>query len=107
MTPASAHTPGTDRSQRTLGVGTVERIEPGADQVVLTGRANIQLVDLDALVQVRPGALLRLPAGTRTRWTVHEPVRLLDVHEAVVSYAPVAGELTASVRPFRPRRRVS
>ena len=43
--------------------------------VVLSGSALIELLDEDRTVEVGPGDVMRLVAGTRTRWTVEDHIR--------------------------------
>ncbi|EYT55815.1 hypothetical protein H490_0104130 [Leucobacter sp. UCD-THU] len=43
--------------------------------VVISGSALIELVDEDRTVEVGPGDVMRLVAGTRTRWTVEDHIR--------------------------------
>ena len=43
--------------------------------VVISGSALIELVDEDRTVEVGPGDVMRLLAGTRTRWTVEDHIR--------------------------------
>lgn len=46
--------------------------------VVLSGRATIE-VEGGPTLEVGPGDVGIYPAGTRTRWTVHEPLRKIYV----------------------------
>ena len=46
--------------------------------VVLAGRATIEVEDGPTL-EVGPGDVGLYPAGTRTRWTVHETLRKVYV----------------------------
>ena len=46
--------------------------------LVLTGRASVTF-DTGETVELVPGRLVRLHAGERTRWTVHETVRKVYV----------------------------
>ncbi|WP_243696086.1 cupin domain-containing protein [Labedella phragmitis] len=75
---------------RELGsFGSVEigvwEMEPGvatdteADElfVVLAGAGRIDLLDADRSLEIAPGDLVRLAAGTRTRWTVTATLRKL------------------------------
>lgn len=43
--------------------------------VVISGSATIELLDEQRSVDVRTGDVMRLTAGTRTRWTVKEHLR--------------------------------
>jgi uncharacterized cupin superfamily protein len=45
--------------------------------VVLAGAGTIDLLDEDRSLTIAPGDLVRLAAGTRTRWTVTATVRKL------------------------------
>ncbi|RWZ59709.1 DUF861 domain-containing protein [Labedella populi] len=45
--------------------------------VVLTGSASVELLDVGASLTLAPGDLVRLEAGTRTRWTVTATLRKL------------------------------
>ncbi|HEX5535520.1 MAG TPA: cupin domain-containing protein [Actinomycetales bacterium] len=42
--------------------------------VVLSGRATVQ-IDGGATVELKAGDVMRLESGSRTTWTVHEPLR--------------------------------
>lgn len=43
--------------------------------VVLSGGATIEFVDEDRSIEVGPGDVVRLVAGSRTRWTVEDHIR--------------------------------
>lgn len=43
--------------------------------VVLSGSATVEFLDEDRSVEVRAGDVMRLVAGSRTRWTVTEHIR--------------------------------
>jgi len=43
--------------------------------VVLAGRATVEFVDEGRTLELAPGAVVRLVAGARTVWTVHETLR--------------------------------
>lgn len=58
--------------QHSAGVST--DVEADEVFVVLTGRATIE-VDGGPTLEVGPGDVGLLPAGIRTRWTVHETLR--------------------------------
>lgn len=60
------------------GVGVSTDIEADEIFVVLTGRATIEVEDGPTL-EVGPGDVGLYPAGTRTRWTVHETLRKVYV----------------------------
>ena len=57
----------------TEGVSTDVEVDEVA--VVLEGRGTVEDLDTGATVEVAAGTVLRLAAGTRTRWTVVEPIR--------------------------------
>jgi uncharacterized cupin superfamily protein len=49
---------------------------------VLAGRASVEFLDPPAApIELVPGALVRLQAGWRTRWTVTETLRKIAVIE--------------------------
>ena len=58
--------------QHSVGVST--DVEVDEVFVVLSGRATIE-VEGGPTLEVGPGDIGLYPAGTRTRWTVHETVR--------------------------------
>lgn len=58
--------------QHSVGVST--DIEVDEVFVVLSGRATIE-VDDGPTLEVGPGDVGTYPAGTRTTWTIHEPLR--------------------------------
>ena len=43
--------------------------------VVLSGSARVDFADGSASLDLNPGDVVRLAAGTRTEWTVHQPLR--------------------------------
>jgi|GEM_PF-592291 len=47
--------------------------------VVLSGRASVELVHEGRVLELEPGDLVRLRAGERTVWTVHETLRKVYV----------------------------
>jgi uncharacterized protein len=59
------HTPGTSRD-----------VEADEVFVVLSGSATVSFVEpaLDP-IDVRPGSIVRLAAGMRTEWTIHQTLR--------------------------------
>ena len=70
---------------RELGVwemtpGAVRDVEADEVFLVITGRATVEFVD-PALppIELAPGSVVRLDAGMRTVWTVHETLRKLYV----------------------------
>ncbi|MGD9954911.1 MAG: cupin domain-containing protein [Candidatus Nanopelagicales bacterium] len=62
--------------QHSVGVST--DVEADEVFVVLSGRASIE-VDGGPVLEVGPGDVGLLPAGARTRWTIHEPLRKIYV----------------------------
>jgi uncharacterized cupin superfamily protein len=54
--------------------GTVCDVEVEEIFVVLSGRATVTLSD-DRRIELAPGSVVRVPAGARTQWTVHETLR--------------------------------
>lgn len=57
-------------------------VDTEADEVfiVLSGRAQIEFIEpLLPPVEVRAGSVVRLDAGMRTQWTVHETLRKVYV----------------------------
>jgi uncharacterized cupin superfamily protein len=60
------------------GVGVSTDIEADEVFVVLSGRATIE-VEGGPTLEVGPGDVGLYPAGTRTRWTVHETLRKVYV----------------------------
>lgn len=59
-------------------VGVSTDVEVDEVFVVLSGRATIEVEDGPTL-EVGPGDIGLYPAGTRTRWTVHETLRKVYV----------------------------
>jgi uncharacterized cupin superfamily protein len=60
------------------GVGVSTDVEVDEVFVVLSGRATIEIEGGPAL-EVGPGDVGSYPPGTRTRWTIHEPLRKVYV----------------------------
>jgi uncharacterized cupin superfamily protein len=60
------------------GAGVSTDVEVDEVFVVLSGRATIE-VEGGPTLEVGPGDIGLYPAGTRTRWTVHEPLRKVYV----------------------------
>ncbi|QIK62950.1 cupin domain-containing protein [Leucobacter viscericola] len=58
-----------------LRSGTVVDTEVDEIFVVLSGGASIEFLDEDRSVEVGPGDVMRLVAGSRTRWTVEDHIR--------------------------------
>lgn len=55
--------------------GVMEDVEVDELFVVLSGRATIEYLDDGTRFEAHPGCAGISTAGTRTRWTVHEPLR--------------------------------
>ena len=63
-----------------LSPGTVTDVEVDEVFVVVSGRATVRFVDPELpAIEVGPGDLVRLEAGMRTEWTVHETLRKVYV----------------------------
>ncbi|THG33117.1 cupin domain-containing protein [Naasia lichenicola] len=62
-----------------MSVGAMSDTEVEEVFVVLSGAATILFVDEDRTLALSPGDLVRLAAGTRTIWTVAEPLRKLYI----------------------------
>ncbi len=71
--------PGVEVGVWELGVGAVYDTEVDEVFVVLGGEATVEVLDRSGLVsesvELSPGALVRLHAGTRTRWIVRRTLR--------------------------------
>lgn len=63
----------------TITAGTSTDVEVDEVAVILSGRGSVEDLDTGAVVALTPGTVLRLAAGTRTRWTVVEPIRKVYV----------------------------
>lgn len=59
-----------------MTAGCVRDVEADEIFVVLSGRGTLRFADGEA-IDLRPGALVRLHAGERTEWRVHETLRKL------------------------------
>lgn len=60
--------------------GSVRDVEEDEVFVVLTGSATVVFVEPPLpTVELRPGSVVRLHAGMRTEWTVHERLRKVFV----------------------------
>lgn len=59
-------------------VGVSSDVEADEVFIVLAGRASIE-VEGGPVLQVGPGDVGLLPAGARTRWTIHETLRKVYV----------------------------
>ncbi len=66
--------PGPEVGVWELTRGTVTDVEADEVFVVLAGRGRVELEDGSTL-ELRPGAVVRLEAGDRTRWVVEETLR--------------------------------
>ncbi|MGZ8804734.1 MAG: cupin domain-containing protein [Microbacterium sp.] len=82
---AGSPTTGIHEFDETTGVwemspGAMSDVEEDEVFVVLTGDATVEFIE-PALpsVELRPGSVLRLEAGMRTVWTVHETLRKVYV----------------------------
>ncbi|MFT4283579.1 MAG: cupin domain-containing protein [Protaetiibacter sp.] len=79
--PATAWTAlGETASGESVGVwemtpGTMSDTEAEEVFVVIAGRATVELLDESQTLELAPGSVVRLTAGTRTLWTVHETLR--------------------------------
>lgn len=62
--------------------GTVTDTEIDELFVVISGSAIIEFVEEDRTIEVTPGDIVRLVAGTRTRWTVQDHIRKVYIAEA-------------------------
>lgn len=86
-TPTTGWTSLVDFGATELGVwemtpGAVTDIEIDEVFCVLAGRASVEFLDPPAApIELVPGALVRLQAGWRTRWTVTETLRKIAVIE--------------------------
>ena len=68
-----------ERDGREIGVwemtpGTATDVEVDEVFVVLAGRARVEFEGAPS-IELAPGAVVRLAAGMRTTWTVHETLR--------------------------------
>ena len=55
--------------------GVVTDVEADEFFVVLAGQATLTIEDDGTVIYLRPGSLVRLSAGMRTRWHVTETLR--------------------------------
>ncbi|WP_427870695.1 cupin domain-containing protein [Leucobacter luti] len=62
--------------------GTVTDTEIDEIFVVLSGSALIEFVEEDRTIEVGPGDVVRLVAGSRTRWTVEDHIRKVYIAES-------------------------
>jgi uncharacterized cupin superfamily protein len=63
----------------TITEGVSTDVEVDEVSVILSGRGSVEDLATGATVQLTPGTVLRLAAGTRTRWTIVEPIRKVYV----------------------------
>ncbi|MDY6998834.1 MAG: cupin domain-containing protein [Actinomycetota bacterium] len=78
--PATAATTLTGFGGLEVGVwemtpGTMRDVEADEVFVVLSGSAQVDFADGSPSLQLGPGHVVRLAAGTQTEWTVHETLR--------------------------------
>ena len=59
--------------------GTMSDTEADEVFVVIAGRATVELLDESQTLELSPGSVVWLTAGTRTVWTVHETLRKVYV----------------------------
>jgi uncharacterized cupin superfamily protein len=83
--PTTGHLVLDDGGEHTVGVwemsvGAMHDIETDEVFVVLAGAATVEFEHpaIDA-IELGPGSVVRLEAGMRTIWSVHEPLRKLYV----------------------------
>lgn len=62
-----------------LRTGTVTDVELDEVFVVLSGNATIEFLDEDRSLVVGAGDVVRLVAGSRTRWTVQDHIRKVSI----------------------------
>jgi uncharacterized cupin superfamily protein len=58
-----------------MSPGVMTDIEVDEVFVVLSGSASVEFTDGSPALQLNPGAVVRLAAGARTTWTVHQTLR--------------------------------
>jgi uncharacterized protein len=61
-----------------IDAGHAEDTEADEVFVVLAGRGSVAFAD-GSQIELRPGVVVRLRAGDRTRWTIHERLRKVYV----------------------------
>ncbi len=59
--------------------GTSTDVEADEVFVVLSGRATVEIVETGETLQLAPGVIGRLAAGTATRWAVTETLRKIYI----------------------------
>jgi len=62
--------------------GTMSDTEADEVFVVLSGRATVEFAGARPAIDLAPGSVVRLEAGERTVWTVHETLRKVYVTPA-------------------------
>lgn len=95
-TPVSTASDIVETPDLTAGVweltpGTVTDVEVDEVFVVISGAATLEFED-GRVLELRPGSIGRLAAGTRTRWVVTETLRKVYFSAG----APTAGPCTAA-----------
>lgn len=65
-----------------MTAGAARDVEADEVFVVLSGRASVELVDEGRTLELGPGSVGWLDAGTRTVWTVHETLRKVYITPA-------------------------
>lgn len=73
-----ASTAGVDIGLWELTAGTVTDVEVDEVFVVLAGRGDVRFADGE-VIDLAPGAVVRLRAGERTTWTITETLRKMYV----------------------------
>jgi len=58
-----------------MTTGAMRDIEADELFVVISGSARVDFADGSASLDLNPGDVVRLAAGTQTQWTVHQPLR--------------------------------
>lgn len=82
--PAASLTPLAELGGREIGVweispGTVTDVEDDEVFVVLSGSAHVMFESDGSVLEIGPGSAVRLHAGERTTWVVHETLRKVYV----------------------------
>lgn len=58
-----------------MSAGVMRDVEADELFVVLSGSARVDFADGSPSLNLSPGDVVRLGAGTHTEWTVHQPLR--------------------------------
>lgn len=58
-----------------MTAGAMRDIEADELFVVIAGSARVDFADGSPALELSPGDVVRLTAGTHTEWTVHQPLR--------------------------------